>query len=278
MDVTNAAADLGRSGWCVLREALTPDQRRTLVAEVERLGRRAEAMLAGEPIEAARDATAELIVVPEASAPTQVCRYENIAGTSEVLAALFGGAIRDLVSSLCGEAMTLFKDKLNEKNPGGGAFPPHQDFTAYRHFGPRYNATAMIPIDDMTEENGCVQFAVDYLAAPAASGPQVIDTVEGRPLFAAHGPGRQNGDIVETASETFVWQPVTAKLGDIVVFDSFVPHFSLKNDSRERRRALFVTFSRAREGEWYRVYYDKKRSDGANPMFHVSTPTISAGS
>jgi hypothetical protein len=60
---------------------------------------------------------------------------------------------------------------------------------------------------------------------------------------------------------------------DLVLFDSFVPHHSVKNRTESLRRAMFVTFNPIAEGEWYDAYYREKRTDPSNPKFHVSTPT-----
>jgi ectoine hydroxylase-related dioxygenase (phytanoyl-CoA dioxygenase family) len=262
------------SGVAVLRGHLSPAQTAGLAAEIDRLGRVAAGILREADGDPRRLASGELVVVPEAADPLAVCRYENIAGASGVFRELVAEALLPAIGALVGEPCVLFKDKLNEKSPGGGAFPPHQDFAAYRHFPPRYNATAMVPVDPMTELNGCVQFSSNYRSVGEACAAHVEETVEGRPLFRTYGPGPRNGDIVDEVQERLDWHPVEAAPGDVVFFDSFVPHMSIANASRTRRRALFITFSRAVEGDWYDHYYKAKRGDSLNPMFHVSTPTV----
>jgi ectoine hydroxylase-related dioxygenase (phytanoyl-CoA dioxygenase family) len=53
--------------------------------------------------------------------------------------------------------------------------------------------------------------------------------------------------------------PVPTKPGDVVFFDSYVPHGSYPNLSDKRRRILYVTYDRASEGDQRARYYADKR-------------------
>jgi len=106
--------------------------------------------------EIARKRTQDLIVVPERDAPSVVCRFEYLTGFSEETKVCFEEHVTPVLDYLHEEPLVLFKDKCNEKNPQGGAFLPHQDYEAYHVFAPCYHATAMIAMDDMTLENGCL--------------------------------------------------------------------------------------------------------------------------
>lgn len=263
------------AGYVVRRGFFTDAQVAELHHEVHRLETLAASVLADviSSGDASRLSSGDLVVVPEASDPAKVCRYESIRAASPWFDALVAGRLGEAVSQAAGTPVVLFKDKMNEKNPGGGAFPPHQDFSAYRHFPPSYNITAMISVDAMTPENGCLSFSPNYRDV-AADRPDLVETVSaGLPLFRYYQGGARNGDIVDEASKLLDWEMVAAEPGDIVIFDSFVPHCSQINHSAKRRRALFFTFSRASEGDWYADYYRRKRGDRDNPIFHVSTPT-----
>ena len=72
----------------------------------------------------------ELIVVPESDDPLKVCRYEYIKGFNAAIREKLVPKIQGFIKQLTGEDFVLFKDKLNAKNPGGGAFGPHQDVIA----------------------------------------------------------------------------------------------------------------------------------------------------
>ena len=172
------------------------------------------------------------------------------------------------------EPYVIFKDKLNFKWPGSGAFPPHQDFPAYENFVPRSHITAMITIDKATLSNGCLHVAKDWkntfskISAidqkKLASGQATIPFVEG---------GEQHGTIETEFSKLIEWLPLTTSPRDLVIFDSFIPHFSFSNNSAHSRKALFLTYNKLSEGEHHKDYFSMKRSRPNNPDFHFATPT-----
>ena len=43
---------------------------------------------------------------------------------------------------------------------------------------------------------------------------------------------------------TLPWRPLEAKAGDIVFFDSYIPHRSHPNTSDRSRRAMYITYNR----------------------------------
>jgi 2-aminoethylphosphonate dioxygenase len=215
----------------------------------------------------------ELIVVPEASSPTQVCRYEFMLGSNLRFKEFVSRFVQPVVAELVGEAVVPFKDKTNEKLPGGGGFPPHQDFAAYRGFKPRYHATILLTIHAANIDNGCVQFAGNCEDVITHRSGFIRESIEGRPLLQFYEGGPRNGDIRSDISAQLRWHPLHTSPEDIVVFDSLVPHYSGANNSNVPRRAIFVTFNRASEGMYYEEYYADKRANYDDPKFHVSTPT-----
>ena len=52
---------------------------------------------------------------------------------------------------------------------------------------------------------------------------------------------------------------VLVEPGDIVLFDSYLPHRSFTNASDTWRRSAYLTFNRAAEGDLHAAYYAKKR-------------------
>lgn len=215
-----------------------------------------------------------LIVVPESTNPNQVCRAEDMLTCFPELHAFIAGTIAPYIGSLMGEPYVLFKDKLNFKWPGGGAFPPHQDFPAYDFFGPRIHITAMIAIDAATIENGCLQVADNwcktFIDDPAidleelAMGRSILPYIEG---------GKTHGSIQPQFSDKIKWIPLEASPGDVILITSFVPHYSEPNSSTNARRAMLFTLNRLAEGDHRRTYYHVKRGDFDNPAFHFATPT-----
>jgi ectoine hydroxylase-related dioxygenase (phytanoyl-CoA dioxygenase family) len=206
-------------------------------------------------------------VVPEAICSIEPCRFEYIAHCSERLREQVIQSVKHLIEDLMGESFLLFKDKCNIKNPGGGAFPPHQDIVAYRHFKPTFHITAAVILDASTIENGCLEMASGYRN-------HVDETTK---IFDYCRGGPNNGDIKDEISQQFSWIPIQSEPGDVVLFDSFIPHRSAKNTSQSSRRNFFFTFNASREGDWYEDYYTAKKHDFSNPIFHVSTPTQHRG-
>lgn len=277
-----ARGHLAQDGFVVLRSFFTAAERAQLKAFSDRFGAQAAAILAdasrrGQSLAArAQTNPHELIVVAEAARPDQVCRFEYLLGSDAGFADFVAKRVTTAVSALGGEAYVAFKDKENEKHPGGGAFGPHQDFAAYQAFGPTFNLTAMLSVDPATAANGCLAFATNFRDVAASMPGAVLRRVDGQPLFAFQEGGPQNGDILEAGVAAMAWRLIETDPGDLVVFDSFAPHRSAPNQTAASRRAMFLTYSRAREGAWYDRYYADKRANYADPKFHVSTPTAYA--
>ncbi|MBA2652727.1 MAG: phytanoyl-CoA dioxygenase family protein [Tatlockia sp.] len=215
----------------------------------------------------------ELIVVPEASDSLTVCRFEYIRNCSDIFNEVVILKMQKLINHLVGQPCLLFKDKCNVKHPGGGAFPPHQDIAAYYHFKPQFHITAAVMLDDSTIQNGCLEMAHDYQANCGEDTHFVTSPMGKLPFFDFYRGGNNNGDIKSEISDSLHWEYIQASKGDVVLFHSFVPHRSQKNNSDNPRRNLFFTFNLAHEGDFYQDYYFAKTQNVNNPIFHVSTPT-----
>ncbi|GAB7126758.1 hypothetical protein JCM19000A_12650 [Silvimonas sp. JCM 19000] len=240
-----------------------------LRAEHDRLELAAQAALLNH----AATPPSTLIAVAEARDRQQLCRFEHIAGSSPFFRHQVVGALQSVAEALVGAPLLLFKDKCNLKRPGGGGFAPHQDITAYRHFDSSFHITAALMLEPATARNGALE-----MAAPGWAKGQhdtLINTPRGRlPVLPSYVGGARNGDIRDEFAATMHWNLLEAAPGDIVFFDSFVPHRSAENRSDHTRRILFFTFSLQAEGERYAPYYRAKREQPGHPMFHVSTPTL----
>lgn len=207
-----------------------------------------------------------LIVVPEAKNPNLACRAEDMLTCYPDLYHLIAGTITSYIGHVMDEPYVLFKDKINFKWPGGGAFSPHQDFPAYEPFGPKEHITAMVCIDAATLENGCLQVAKDWKKtfANELENNLVLPFVVG---------GKNHGSIEPALCERIEWIPLEAEPGDVLIFNSYVPHYSEPNKSARARRAMFLTHNRMKDGDLRRAYYHAKRTDPNNPLFHIGTPT-----
>ena len=173
--------------------------------------------------------------------PRILCRVENFTQHHPGLDALIRGAgTLDIVRQLMGEEAILFKEKINFKKAGGAGFAAHQDAPAFATFGHRYHITMMVAIDDATVDNGCLEFA-----PPVPVHTEI--------------PMAPDGTIAPDVEAEMTWTPLEAKAGDIVFFDSYIPHRSPRNASDRSRRALYITYNRLSEGDVRERYYADKR-------------------
>lgn len=225
--------------------------------------------------ELAKKMSGSLIVVPESSNPSQVCRVEDMLTCYPDLHSFVYGTLTRYLEAMLKEPYTLFKDKLNFKWPGGGAFPPHQDFPAFSGFGPREHISAMVCIDRATVENGCLYVAEKW--TETFKGDENLDLslyAKGMAVLPYNEGGKNHGSIKEEYVEKLNWVPILAEPGDVVFFNSYVPHYSEPNKSSSSRRAMFFTHSKLTDGEYREAYYHTKRNDPNNPLFHFATPTL----
>jgi len=148
------------------------------------------------------------------------------------------GKLIELISTLLGEPAVLFKEKINFKMPGGAGFKPHQDQQAgWTRYASLF-VTALVSVDAATVENGCLEIA-------ARRRGQGMIGDEWRPLDAA--------DV-----DRLGLKPVATAPGDVILFDSFVPHASKDNLTDAPRRVLYLTYNRRSEGDHRARYYADK--------------------
>ncbi len=171
-----------------------------------------------------------------------LCRLENFLQYSRRFDQVCRGfAVLNLMEQLFGEPAFLFKEKINFKLPGGGGFSPHQDAPAFTTFEQRYHVTAMLSLDATTKENGCLEIA-DWTRSR-----ELLDTASDLTL-------------TDRVCDEMKWQSILTQPGDLLVFDSYVPHRSSANRSEHPRRVLYSTYSSAADGDLRDHYFEKKRA------------------
>lgn len=170
-----------------------------------------------------------------------LARSEHFATAHEGWASLVADdALLMCGKELVGEPIVLYKKKINYKQPGGAGFAPHQDATAYRFVDT--HVTCMIAIDDCTIENGCLE------VVSGAQSELIVDDGE--------------GCLSPSAERAFTWEPIKMRTGDVLWFHSRTPHRSGPNLSDAFRRAVFLTFNAASEG-------DLRGADYADKLAHL---------
>lgn len=139
------------------------------------------------------------------------------------------GRLMEAAAQLMRGPVVLFKEKINFKMPGGAGFEPHQDQQAgWSVYAPLF-ITALVCIDRATVENGCLRMA----NAPRFAG---LIGDEWKPLT----PEQMAG---------FTLIDVPTEPGDVLFFDSYVPHASEPNLTTEARRILYITYNLASDGD-----------------------------
>ena len=138
---------------------------------------------------------------------------------------------------LLGGPVVLFKDKINFKMAGAPGFKAHQDQQAgWNTYAPSF-LTAMVTLDAATLENGCLEIAA------------------GR-----HREGLIGRQWVPLEEQGLELKPVPTNPGDVIFFDSFVPHASKANMTEFPRRILYLTYNLAGYGDQRARYFADKHA------------------
>jgi len=171
-----------------------------------------------------------------------LCRIENFTQYNPGLNFLLNGTkVNGMLSDLFGDKAILYKEKINYKLPGGEGFAPHQDVAAgWWMYGQSLHISTLICIDEANAENGCLEL-----------------------VHGAHKQGMLSDpwkELPESVCDTLKWEIAPTKPGDIVFFDSYVPHRSGPNISQKPRRVLYATYAKAAEGDLRDRYYADKRA------------------
>jgi ectoine hydroxylase-related dioxygenase (phytanoyl-CoA dioxygenase family) len=147
----------------------------------------------------------------------------------------------DRVESLIGPNFNLQHSKLNMKPAKVGSVVEwHQDLAYFPHTNDDL-VTALIYLDDATEENGCLQVLPRHHTH----------------YFDHTGPdGRFAGMISENLSDGRFGQPtpLAAPAGSVILMHCITPHSSLPNRSARPRRTLIYEY---RAADAFPIYYSE---------------------
>ena len=146
------------------------------------------------------------------------------------------GDIPDIVSKINNKQVILYKEKINYKYPNTGGYRAHQDITAYPDGS--NHITCMINLCDTNKDNGCLEFS-----------PMKFNKIY------------PNKDGIILQPEKLNWSSCETNFGDIVLFNSYVPHRSNPNIEINPRKALYLTYVNFENGDIREEYYKKKRDN-----------------
>jgi len=181
---------------------------------------------------------------PKANPNTKIlCRIENFTQYNPGLEFILQGTSQKMTqwcTDLLGEQSILYKEKINYKLPGGDGFAPHQDVAAgWWMYNQTLHISTLVCIDEATAENGCLEM----VTGEHMKGMLCDDWKE----------------IPEATCDKMTWKVYPTKPGDVVFFDSYVPHKSAPNNTNKPRRVLYATYAKKSEGDLRDRYYADKR-------------------
>ena len=170
-------------------------------------------------------------------------RIEKFIETSPYLESIVNNpSVHSLLKQLLGESALLLKEKINFKPPGAPPDLLHQDSQAgWNEYGSEF-VSVLIAVEDSNRSNACVEFD---------SSGCYINGLAGRlwePLTVKDIPNAE-------------MKPIETKAGDIILFNSYVPHGSEANTSDKRRCNIYITYNKTSDGDHRFKYFAEKRKN-----------------
>ncbi len=234
------AEGLDRDGFILRQGVFRPAEMHRLAADCEALAERIQASARGEKEVGGsymfqRQWDTLVTVKWEPETPDLLQGVEPLAHVSPELKA-WGEDTRlaGPAAAMIGGPATLWTEKLNLKRArDGGSYTLHQDYPYWRKINAAADriVTAMVFMDDATEENGCL------LAAPGSHRQGM------HPRRDVEGIGGLEMDPARFDPSRLT--PIKAKAGDVLFFGAFLVHKSLPNRSAQDRRALLYSYQPA---------------------------------
>ena len=146
------------------------------------------------------------------------------------------------LEDLFGEAPVLFKEKANYKLPGCRPDKLHQDQAAGWNAYTDFYISMAIVVDENRKDNAAISFMC------SGNYDKSLMSEEWTPLTMDDPPYQPEDE----------YMLLEAQPGDVVFFDSYVPHGSPANTSDSQRRNIYLTFNKASDGDLRQQYYDDK--------------------
>ena len=148
--------------------------------------------------------------------------------------------IKNYLKFLLGYECVLFKEKINYKPPGGRADKLHQDSQSDWEKYAKEFISVLISVEKSTKLNGGLEF--DF---------------SGKNCFKLVGEMWKPLKINQLNKPKF--KPMQLDEGDVVFFNSYVPHRSGPNLSNNSRAQIYVTYNKKIDGNFRKKYFAEKR-------------------
>ncbi|MCH7864492.1 MAG: phytanoyl-CoA dioxygenase family protein [Proteobacteria bacterium] len=171
-------------------------------------------------------------------------RIENVLGDNnpELAELLMPPKAMECLTQLFDEPPVLFKEKVNYKLPGCRPDKLHQDQAAgWNAYGDFY-ITMGIVVDENRKDNAALSFM------NSGNYERKLMSEEWCPLSETDPPYQPEDEYVLLEADP----------GDVIFFDSYVPHGSPANTSDRSRRNIFLTFNKQSAGDMRAKYYKDK--------------------
>ena len=146
------------------------------------------------------------------------------------------------LTELFGEPPILFKEKINYKLPGCRPDKLHQDQAAGWNAYSDDFITMGIIVDANRKDNAALSFM------KSGNFERKLMTEEWQTLSDDDPPYAPEDEYVLLEADP----------GDVIFFDSYVPHGSPGNTSERSRRNIFLTFNKQSDGDMRARYYKDK--------------------
>jgi len=146
------------------------------------------------------------------------------------------------LEDLFGEPPVLFKEKANYKLPGCRPDKLHQDQAAGWNAYTDFFISMAIVVDENRKDNAAISFMC------SGNYDKSLMSDEWTPLTMDDPPYQPEDE----------YMLLEAQPGDVIFFDSYVPHGSPANVSESQRRNIYLTFNKASDGDLRQQYYDDK--------------------
>ena len=147
--------------------------------------------------------------------------------------------------------VNIYKEKINYKYPNTGSYKAHQDITAYPNSN--NHLTCLIPLCNTYKLNGSIQFS-----------PLINNNLSQNTIL-----DNKNG-IIDNQDKLSWDPPISTSFGDIILFNSYIPHKSPINLSTKPRKSLYLTFNNLEEGFLRDNYYKIKNNILENDSKKIS--------
>jgi len=163
-------------------------------------------------------------------------RIDPAVDISPVFSALASNSrIIKVVEGIFRDKALLFKDKIIFKAPGTQGYSMHQDQAWWQLCPADDILSVSIQIDGASAANGCIELFPGY-HGKLLTQPGVRTNFRKEEL-ALIDPS--TGEKIETVP------------GDVLIFHSLAPHQSATNTANVSRRSFYLTYSAARNGDFY---------------------------